>query len=117
MALTITKVPDAKAALGISQYEELFQIQPGTSDYPTSGYPVTAAQLGLGNLYGGWVVSQNAAAALYALKPVLPSSSFGSAPQPASSINLEVTVADVQIAANTNLASCTWFVAFRAVNQ
>ncbi len=117
MALTITKVPDAKAALGISQYEELFQIQPGTSDYPTGGYSITAAALGLGSLYGLWEVAGNAAAAAYALKPVLGASSFGSNPQPATSLNLEVTSGDTQLSANTNIAGCTWFVAVRSVNQ
>lgn len=116
MALTITKVPDAKAFLGPSQFEEVFQIQPGTSDYPTGGYAITADELGLGSLYGGWTVGRNAAAALFEAKVVLPAGSFGANPQPASSINLEVTVADVQQGANTNLASCTWFIAFRAVN-
>lgn len=110
MALTITKVPDAKAALGPSQFEACFQIQPGTSDYPTNGYPITAAALGLGNLYGLWEVSGNAAAAAYSLKPVLPAGSFGANPAPASSLNLEVTVADVEVNANTNLGGCIWFV-------
>ena len=117
MALTITKFPDCKAALGPSQFEEGFQIAPGISDYPTGGYPITAAQLGLGNLYGARVLAGNAAAALFTPKFVLPAGSFGTTPSTSATINMEVTVADVQQGANTDLSACKWIVKFEAQGE
>ncbi len=117
MALTITKVPDCKAALGPSQFEEGFQIVPGVSDYPTGGYQITAAQLSLGNLYGARVLAGNAAAALFSPKFVLAAGAFGTNPNPQATINMEVTVADVQIGANTDLSACKWLVKFEAQGE
>lgn len=117
MALTITKFPDCKAALGPSQFEEGFQLVPAANDYPTSGYPITAAQLSLGNLYGARVLAGNAAAALFSPKFVLPAASFGTAPSTSPTINMEVTVADVQVSANTDLSACKWIVKFEAQGE
>jgi hypothetical protein len=120
MALTITGFPDCRAALGPSQFERGFQIVPGTSDYPPSGYPITANQLSLGNLYGARVLAGNAAAALYTPKFVLPAASFGTPstdPSTSPTINMEVTVADVQVANGVDLSACKWIVKFEAQGE
>ena len=112
MTLTITGVPDCRAVLGPSQSLRAYQCTPGTSDYPSSGYVVQASQIDMQYIFGAAVIAQNAAAALYAVKPVLPSSSFGSNPAPGTSILLEVTQNDSQAAVNTNLGSCQWIIEF-----
>jgi hypothetical protein len=120
MALTLQGYPDFRAALGFANVERGFQITPGTSDYPTSGYPITANQLSLGNLYGAEVIAGNAAAALYTPKFVLPAANLGSGaidPSPAATINMEVVQADVQVASGTDLSACKWIVKFRAAGE
>lgn len=112
MALTITKVPDSQAALGPSQFAQSFQLQPALSDYPSGGYVITAAQLGLGNLYGAWKISANAAAAAYGIDFVLPT--YPATPQAQASINAFVTSAGSQVANGTDLSACTWIVEFLA---
>jgi len=120
MALTLQGYPDFRAALGFANFERGFQITPGTSDYPTSGYPITANQLSLGNLYGARVLAGNAAAALYTPKFVLPAASFGTPstdPSTSPTINMEVTVADVQVANGVDLSACKWIVKFEAQGE
>jgi hypothetical protein len=109
MSLTITAVPDIKYVLGQSGRLQAYQLQPGSSDYPSSGYPITAAQLELGQLIGMSILGSNAAGALFSAKPVLPAASFGANPAPATSLLLEVTQGDAQIAVGTDLSSVTWF--------
>lgn len=108
MALTITEMPDCKAALGPSQFERSFQFTPGFSDYPSSGYPITAAALGLGNLYGGWVIGANATAETYGAKFVTTSPS--TAPQAESQLLFYVDSAGTQVSVGGNLLGCSWVV-------
>ena len=112
MALTITPVPDCNAALGPSQFSKSYQVVPALSDYPTGGYPITSAELGLGSIYGAKVIAGNAAAALFTPKFVLAAGDFGANPAPDTTINMMVTVADVQEGANTDLSACKWIVEF-----
>jgi hypothetical protein len=115
MALLITGVPDCRAALGPSQWDRAYDLVPGAaSDYPSSGYPITAGNVDLGELYGAFVIGTNAAGALYAAKFVLPSADIGgSSPQPSPTLLMEVTVADVQVATGTDLSACKWRAVFR----
>lgn len=117
MSLTVSSVYDAKAALGPSRYQHMYQAAPGTSDYPTSGYPITSAQLGLGNLYGATVIAGNAASTAYAAKFVLPSGSFGTTPQPGTQVNMVVTQSDTQVGANTDLSACKWIILVEAQGE
>ncbi len=111
MALLVTPFPDIKSLLGPSWRKTKFQLHPGAvSDYPTGGYPITANQLEMGLLTGLTINGTNAAGALYQAKAVFPATSFGTGPQPASSINLVVTVADVQVANGTDLSG-VYFIA------
>lgn len=114
MALTLYAVPDCSALLGPSQAETTYDLVPSsTSDYPSSGYPINAGQVSLGQLYGASVIASNAAAALYDPKFVIPNADLGSTAQPATQILMEITVADVQSAVGTDLTACKWRVVFR----
>lgn len=113
MALNITAVPDCQSAMGPSQFAKAFQLEPGAiSDYPAGGYQINASALGLGNLYGAWKISANAAAAAYGVDFVLPS--YPATPEAQASINLYVTSGGNQVAANTNLSGCVWIAEFLA---
>jgi hypothetical protein len=115
MALLISGVPDCRAALGPSQWDRAYDLAPGAiSDYPSSGYPITANNVDLGELYGAFIIGTNAAGALYVAKFVLPNADLGApSPQPATSLLMEVTVADVQVATGTDLSTCKWRAVFR----
>jgi len=109
MALVVTPFPDIKALLGASWRKTKFQLHPGAvSDYPTGGYPITANQLEMGLLSGLTINGTNAAGALFQAQVVFPGSTFGTTPQPATSVNLMVTVADVQVANGTDLSGVYW---------
>lgn len=60
MALTIKGIPDARAVLGESIEVKLFALIPGTSDYTTGGYVITAAALTMGHVFGMVVMGVNA---------------------------------------------------------
>ena len=109
MALVATRFPDVRALLGVSWQKVKFQLHPGApSDYVTGGYPLTAAQVELGLLSGADIQVTNAAGKLYTMVPVFPASSFGTTPQPASSINMVVTTAGSEVSNGTDLSSLYW---------
>jgi hypothetical protein len=109
MALLVTHVPDIRALLGPSWQKSKFQLHPGApSDYPTGGYPATAAQFEMGLLSGVSISATNAAGELYVMTPVFPAGSFGTPPGPASAINLVVSTAGVQVANATDLTALYW---------
>jgi hypothetical protein len=62
MALTISGVPDQRQYLGQSATQRVWVLAPGTSDYVTGGYIITAAMVDLLKITGGWIIGQNAAA-------------------------------------------------------
>jgi hypothetical protein len=113
MALVANRFPDVRALLGPSWKKETWQLHPGApSDYVTGGYPLTAGQVELGLLAGAIITGTNAAGQLYAMTPVFPAGSFGTPPQPASAINMVVTLAGVQVASGTDLSSLYWLAEF-----
>ena len=115
MALTFTKVPDCAADLGPSQHETTWQVQPGTSDYPSSGYPITSAELGVGPLYGAWAINGNAASAPYELTFVQPS--YPAIPAPQGSLFMEVSTGGTQVTPGTNLGTAIWTIRFLAESK
>jgi hypothetical protein len=65
LATPIPGVQGSHALLGIGQQWKSFLIVPGTSDYVTGGYALTAIQLGFNPTYGiqkAWVSLANATA-------------------------------------------------------
>jgi hypothetical protein len=120
MALQITHIADTLQPLGTPGAQRLILLQPGSSDYPSSGYPITALAAGLGNLYGAWIVSGNAAAANYSPKFVLsgyPSTFPSTYPPATAALYMEVVQADVQVGVGTDLSQCSWIAEFRAVGE
>lgn len=95
MSLGITAFPDIKFDLGANGLLYEFQLQPGTSDYPAGGYPISANSVEMGKLTSAVIVGQNLASTFYQAFFVFPSSSFNQSTPPrareATSINLIVT--------------------------
>lgn len=113
MALAVKHFPDIDYRLGQSGIKKIFQLQPGTSDYTTGGYSLTAAQFELGYLAGATICGSNAAGALYEAKPVFPSTSFNQGPNsdtpaPSTTFKLLVELAGVEVANGTNLTTMSW---------
>jgi hypothetical protein len=68
LANPLAGVQGARLFLGPAIQEDTFVIAPGTSDYVTGGYVISALALRLNPTYGimcAWVSGQNAAAAGY----------------------------------------------------
>ena len=120
MALTITGIPDCRAALGPSQMARAYQLAPGTSDYVTGGYVINAAQVDLEFLFGAWKIAvDNQFAVAYGSEFVLPAGSFGTTPKPSKTINLLVTQPNFsgagrneEILPGTNLSGVYWWAYF-----
>ena len=120
MALTITGVPDCRAMLGPSQWLRTYQLSPGVSDYVAGGYPITAASVDMVDLFGAWIIAQNAAAEHLYPVFVLPAAAFGTTPTPQATIYLEVKevvssgaiYAFSEITVGTNISGFNWFAAF-----
>jgi hypothetical protein len=109
MALVATRFPDVRALLGPSWQKVKFQLHAGApSDYPTGGYPLTASQVELGLISGIDITATNLAGILYSMIPVFPASSFGTPPQPASTVNMVVVTAGAQVANLTDLTALYW---------
>ena len=110
MALTITKIPDVRYYLGESGVMNGFTFTPGTSDYVTGGYPVTAASVELGYLVGGIMLGTSSTGATYLAQFVAPTSLFGTTPAVGTSLNLKVVDstsgggAFTEVSASTNLS-------------
>lgn len=104
MALAITAVPDIKYVWGESGRAQAFQLQPGTSDYVTGGYPITSSQVELGLLVGATMLLTNAAGALYDAEFV----AVAPLKNPQTSIKLLVSQAGVQVANGANLSTLEW---------
>jgi len=118
MALTKTHFPEATAVLGPAQSLRTYQLQPGTSDYPTGGYVITAASVGFAFLFGAWIAAQKYGTSLYYPVFCLPSGSFASTPLQATSIYLAVyqsagsAAPPVEIANGTDLSAYTFIGTF-----
>lgn len=112
MSLTITAVPDIKYVLGQSGRLQQYALTPGASDYPTSGWPITADQLELGQLIGATIVGTNPAGQLYTANFVFPATSADATPQPSTSVNLVVSLGGTQVANGTDLSLLAWFAQF-----
>lgn len=112
MALTITGFGDIKYVIGESGRIQDFQLSPAVSDYPTSGYPITASAVELGKLVAAQITGTNAAGELYSANFVFPSTSF-TPPAPANQVNLVVYQGSTQVAAGTNLNGISWLASFR----
>ena len=87
MALTIAGIPDARWYLGPSLQCKLIQCTPAVSDYPNGGWVLTAEQLEFGNghVYGASLLNQEYAASSAPIFSVsLPSTSYGTNPQPST---------------------------------
>src|ERR1035438_4608612 len=122
MALTITGVPDCRAMLGPSQWLRTYQLSPGISDYVAGGYPITAASVDMVELFGAWIIAQNAAAEHLYPVFVLPAAAFGPIPPltpspiPQTTIYLEVKetissgaiYAFSEITVGTNISGFVW---------
>lgn len=109
MSLTIIAVPDIKYVLGQSGRLQEYSLVPGLSDYPTSGYPLTADMFELGQLVGMSIVGTNPAGAMYTAVPVFPATSVDATPVPSTTVNLVVTTAGAQVANNADLSAVAWF--------
>jgi hypothetical protein len=125
MALTITRIPDCRAALGPSQNLIGFQLTPAAGDtYPTGGYVLTAGGGGTNNLgefefiFGAWQIAcDHQIAIAYETNFVLASGAFGSVPAPQTSINMLLTQpyfsgtgANNEIPNGTNLSGAYWWI-------
>jgi hypothetical protein len=62
MALGINGVQDSRALLGLGLEQKSWLLVPGTSDYVTGGYVVSAQNVGLGHIQSAWVSGLNATA-------------------------------------------------------
>ena len=98
MALTITHIPECDAMLGPAQRMRGYQLKPGTSDYVTGGYPITAGVGGTNNLggfeflFGAWVIAvDNAEAIAYNIEFVFAAGAFATTPVPQSTIYMMFT--------------------------
>lgn len=60
MALTVNSVQGSRVVLGPDLQQETRLLVPGTSDYVTNGYVVTAALCGLLKIQTAWVSGTNA---------------------------------------------------------
>ena len=122
MALKITGVPECRALLGPSQWLRAYDLAPGISDYPAGGYPITADSVELSQLFGAWIIGQNAAAEHLYPVFVLPAAAFGPIPPltpnpiPQTTIYLEVKetissgaiYAFSEITVGTNINGFVW---------
>jgi len=61
MALTIKEIPDSRQMIGPSCVLASFIFAPGSSDYVTGGYVISASALGLGHIYAADTAGLNAA--------------------------------------------------------
>jgi hypothetical protein len=61
MALTLKEIPDTRQYQGVSMIQCFYVAVPAASDYPAGGWPVTAAQVGLGKIIGADLIGVNAA--------------------------------------------------------
>src|ERR1700728_436807 len=113
MALTQSGIPDNRALLGPSNQLRTYQEAAGVSDYPTGGYPITASQGELSEIYKCWLVGQTAAASAYNAQIIFPAASFTN-PGPATQVLLKLLVSTtgVEVAAATNLTGAIWNLAF-----
>ena len=62
MALSITRVQDSRTNLGLGLVQESWLLAPGTSDYVTNGYVITASAVGLKLIQSADINGENATA-------------------------------------------------------
>jgi len=115
MALTITLVPETQQAVGPARFNRQAQLTPGLSDYPTGGYPVTGAQLGIGNLWGATTLNTNSQTAPYTINYVL--STYPTTPAPCPALFAKISSSGTELTANTNLSGCAWIAEFMAAAE
>lgn len=109
MALTtpIPAVPDTTTYEGIGVIGQTFVIIPGSSDYVTGGYALSAQAFGLNLIHGAALVASNAAGGLYVVSLVFPSTFFSATPQAATSINFQVATPSAPTITTTTNATTT----------
>src|ERR1035441_2616114 len=123
MALKITKIDDCTFLGGPSQRVPAYQLDPGVSDYPAGGYPITVSSVGMEFLFGAWIIAQNAAAEHLYPVFVFPAAAFTPippAPMPQKTIYLEVKeiissgaiYAFAELTAATNISGFSYWAYF-----
>jgi hypothetical protein len=128
LANPLAAVQGARIVLGPGIWEDTFVIAPGTSDYVTGGYSITAAALRLNPTYGimsAWVSGCNAAANGYVVQPTLVIAQIGATAAGAgfegySSIlfwvgwtGAALSGVLAQVGSGQNLTGCIWLLTVR----
>ena len=93
MALTtpFPEIPESRTVDGIGCQTATYLILPGSSDYVTGGYALSALNLRLTRIHSVFVSGVNAAGAVYLAQIVFPATYFSSSqPSPATSVNFRV---------------------------
>jgi len=118
LANPLPGVQGARAVIGPGIWQDTFVIAPGTSDYVTGGYSISALSLRLNPTYGiqsAWVSGCNSTAQAYIVNPTLAIAQMGAVTTGAgfegySSILFYVVVlaTQAQVASGGNLTGCVW---------
>jgi len=111
-------VQGSRVDLGLGLVESSWLIVPGTSDYVTGGYAITATMLGYSLLQQAWVSEANATATGYEAFCVfalaqLAGSSMGETGYSQFLFKVDVVTTGSQVGSGGNLAGCKWAVTVR----
>lgn len=79
MAVTVTRVQDSRVMLGPGMVQESFLVIPGSSDYTTGGYSITASALGFKNIQSVSIDGSNSTGVSWTPIPVFAFAQVGSA--------------------------------------
>lgn len=123
LANPIPTVQGSRLVLGPAVWEDTFVIAPGTSDYVTGGYSISALSLRFNPTYGiqsAWISGANATAQAYIVNPTLAIAQIGATTSGAgfegySSILFYVVVlaTQAQVANGGNLTGAVWLLTVR----
>ncbi len=109
MALTITRTPDGNNIFGTVPVV-LATLAPGTSDYATGGYGITALEISLASIDGVFFVSANTLAEGY-----MPFWNFQTGSFQVFWTGAAVAGKFEEVPAGTNLAGAVWTVYFASI--
>jgi len=119
MSLAKKWIPEYRVPDGPSMLRTGYQLEPGTSDYPSGGYPIKASDVDLVRLYGARVLAMNDAADAYLVQFDFASGAFADPPVPQTTIYMTVKIPVisglghfVEVSAVTDLSGCYWWVEF-----